>query len=264
MNQKVELLDWYGDDKRVADSARVSFNTASKVKELDEKDKTLIDYLIRNEHMTPVEMGQLRYRISCPIYIARQFMRHRAFSYNERSLRYIDFPEDEMFIPTVFRSQSANKKQGSDGPVEDQLEVAEVYIDAVNHSIEEYQKLLKLGVCKEQARGLLPLASMTQFIVEGDLRNWFNFFKLRLDSHAQQEIRDLAQMMYDLAKPHFPVSFEAFEEHILNSKTFSAKEYDVIDDLINQFTREQFDAIVSSKLNDRDKRIFFEKLGIER
>ncbi|MDD4003828.1 MAG: FAD-dependent thymidylate synthase [Elusimicrobiaceae bacterium] len=203
----VRLVDFMGGDNRVVASARVTFAGESKG---DERDKKLIRYLLEHAHLSPFEHSVFQLHIKCPIFVARQWMRHRWGSYNEVSARYTRVA-DEFFIPERFRAQDTHNKQGSvqsdDLP---QAELLSAYRAALEQSYAAYNKLLEAGVAREMARMLLPVGQYTQFYWTVNARSLMNFLSLRADSHAQAEIRDYADALLSLLAERMPWTHEAF------------------------------------------------------
>jgi thymidylate synthase (FAD) len=206
----VKLVDYLGGDKTVVNSARVSYDGVSKGEEADNK---LIEYLYNNEHLTPFEHCQITFHVKCPIFVARQWFRHRTGKYNEISGRYVEF-KDEYYIPDAHRicGQSKDNKQcsGDALTLDVQRKARDKIEEACNNSFKEYYELLNSGVAREIARGVLPLNTYTQFYFTIDLRNLFNFIKLRLHSHAQYEIQVYAEKMLEIIKKLYPVSTKVF------------------------------------------------------
>ena len=197
---KVELIQTMGSDLTVVNSARVSLNKEKQ--SIDDKDIKLIKYLIKNKHVSVLEHCFFTFRFEIPIYIARQLMRHRSWSFNEVSGRYVEF-EEKFFTPESFRFQSPSIKQGSVEDVDGKLsqsEVRTIYNKAITHQYNAYKQLLDMGVAREQARGLLGTALYTNLYGSCNLRSLIHFLELRLHEHSQKEIRDLAQEMYCLVK----------------------------------------------------------------
>lgn len=204
----VKLVDFMGGDLRAVNSARVSFGGQSKG---EDKDKLLIKYLMENKHLSPFEHSCFQFHIKCPIFVARQWMRHRIASYNEISARYTEV-KDEFYIPKAFRGQDNNNKQGSvqDGSLNN-AELLKIYEESIEASYNAYQKLLKAGVAREMARGLLPVSQYTQFYWTVNARSLFNFISLRADEHAQYEIRVYAKAIAKIVEEKMPSSWQAFE-----------------------------------------------------
>jgi len=206
----VELQDWMGDDNAIVSAARVSFLGDSKGAEKDEK---LIKYLMEHKHTTPFEMVELKFKIKCPIFIARQWQRHRSFHYmsvNEVSRRYTS-EEIDFYIPNEIRGQHKNSKQCSS---EDGLDVdiQNSFISLIKEDTEtlyaHYLKLIEFGVAREQARMILPQNMYTTFICKGDLHNFLHFVSLRADIHAQKEMREYANAIFEYIKERTPIAAE--------------------------------------------------------
>lgn len=207
----VALTDVMGSDRTAAQTARTSFRT--KVERTAEEDAKLTSYLVRNRHTTPLEFCQVRFYMKMPIFVARQLVRHRTASINEISLRYVQATE-EFYIPASDRCQrqSTSNKQGSATEiVDDPGAVCAVIARAGVAAFREYEELLQLGLAKELARTVLPLGTYTEWYWQADLHNFLGMLRLRLDPHAQHEIRVYAQAMLDLARPHFPTVIDAWE-----------------------------------------------------
>ena len=204
----IELVRVSGSDIDVVNAARVSFGKL--VTELTARDEKLIKYLLEHNHTSPFEHNQLSFRIKAPIYVVRQWMRHRMSSYNEISYRYVKAPL-EFFIPKNWRYQDANNRQASFGEFNNDLVLAQ-YKKSLESAVEGYNMLLENGVCREQARGLLPVCTYTEFIYTVNLHSFMHFIKLRLGHGAQNEIKVYAQGMLDLALPHFPASLNMWKE----------------------------------------------------
>lgn len=206
----IELEDYMGNDNTIVCAARVSTLKKSKGAESDAK---LIKYLLKNSHLTPFEMVVFQFRVKAPIFVARQWFRHRTSSISEQSRRYTD--EDiEFHIPKTLRYQSTDNKQMSAGEFD--IVKAEPLIDSIWKISDEayriYLMLLDNGVAREQARMVLPVNLYTSFYFKMDLRNLFHFLELRDHPHAQEEIRLYAQQIKKLIQPIVPVSYAAWEE----------------------------------------------------
>lgn len=202
----VHLVDCFGCDQRIVQTARLSYLGESKG---EEQDKKLLFYLYKNRHTSPFESSNVTYHIKFPIFLMRQFVRHRTFRLNEWSGRYSEL-KDEFFSPSVWRAQDNKNRQGSEGEVINQGTCQVICMQAYEHAYTAYQELLRQGVSKEQARMVLPVGIYTEIMVNIDIHNLIHFFRLRLDPHAQDEMREVAQAMYDLVAPLFPWTFEAF------------------------------------------------------
>ncbi|KKN50645.1 hypothetical protein LCGC14_0630720 [marine sediment metagenome] len=212
----VELVDVMGDDQAIIDAARVSI-AGENVRPVQEN-RGLIRYLMRKRHTTPFEMVELKFRAKMPIFVARQWVRHRTASINEMSARYSELPA-ESYTPLSIRlmRQSKNNKQGSASETVLNADLhAESFKRESDDAFSAYQYRLEAGMARELARINLPLSTYTQWIWKIDLHNLFHFLSLRLDSHAQYEIRVYAEAMAELIKPIVPLAWEAFEDYRLN------------------------------------------------
>ena len=197
-----------GSDVDVVNAARVSFGKV--VDTVSKRDEALIRYLVEHHHTSPFEHNQLSFRVKCPIFVARQWMRHRMNSYNEISYRYVK-SSLEFYTPPQWRYQSASNRQASGDAFESE-ELLAVYNQALAASTSAYETLLEKGVCRELARGLLPVCTYTEFMFTCNLHSLMHFLTLRLHPGAQYEIQQYALGMLELAKPHFPVSLQAWHE----------------------------------------------------
>lgn len=204
----VELVRVSGSDLDVVNAARVSYGKVSDT--IGERDKKLINFLMEHEHTSPFEHNQLSFRIKTPLFVARQWMRHRMNSYNEVSYRYVKAPM-EFYIPSNWRFQDATNRQCSTGAFENS-ELLAAYKKSLEIAVETYEMLLAQGVAREQARGVLPVCIYTEFIFTCNLHSLMHFLKLRLSHGAQSEIRAYAQAMLELALPHFPASLAAWSK----------------------------------------------------
>ncbi len=257
----VGLVDHMGDDAAICQAARVSYGAGTKSVS---DDRGLIRYLLRHHHTSPLEMCEVKLHMKLPIFVARQLVRHRTANINEYSGRYSEMP-DEFYIPSFedMQPQSKTNNQGRSGEISDRnkgvlksiLEQTFVYGYQIYQGIlspfnsqnlpdgwawdekahvgldegldEEYQ-----GLAKELSRIVLPVANYTEWYWKIDLHNLFHFLKLRLDPHAQKEIRDFSEAIYKLVQPLYPVAFEAFEDYSRQSKTLSRMEIILIKELV--------------------------------
>lgn len=216
----VRLIDFMGDDRRIVETARISYKSPSKG---DEADKKLLHYLYKNRHTSPLESCSISFNIKMPIFVMRQFVRHRTFRLNEWSGRYSELADD-FYFPESWRPQDTKNKQGS-LETENWNPPAHIYDSNVlvtddasgvlqyicDTSYEAYQILLKAGVAKEMARMVLPVNLYTEIYVNCDIHNLCHFLNLRLHPHAQWEIREYAKAMYIIFSGLFPWTAEAFE-----------------------------------------------------
>ena len=223
----VELIDYMPHedlDKAIVDGARVSYQTGTKT---TRGDRGLIRYLVRNWHTSPLELVVFKFRIKAPIYIARQWLRHRTASVNEMSARY-SIVDEEYYEPEVLRGQSTVNHQGSDGIVDIGDELNETLSEQYKSAFKLYGQLIEKGVCREQARGILPQSTYTSFVWKMDLHNLMHFLQLRMDHHAQKEIRDYANAIYDLIEPLVPLAMEAFKDFRVNAMHLTGPEIEAI------------------------------------
>ena len=210
----IALLRHSGEEIDIVNAARVSFGKFRT--EFNDKDKILLNFLISEEHFAPLEHETMTFLVHCPLFVRGQTMRHRTFSYNEISRRYTEV-DMELYTPEKFRVQSGDNKQASiDNQYIQQNEAARIIMDNTNKlTLKTYNELLKLGVCREQARGILPQNMMTTFYMTGNLRNVLHFLSLRMDKHAQYEIRQYANAMHDILKEIYPNVIDSFDKGLI-------------------------------------------------
>jgi thymidylate synthase (FAD) len=220
----VRLLDIMGDDQEIVNAARISYDGKGK-----SADRALIRYLLRHKHTSPFEMAELKFELKMPIFVARQWVRHRTANMNEMSARYTELPDD-MFVPEELNLQSVDNKQGRGDQLDSRVEGEMIdLIDNFNKtSYEGYQELLAAGVARETARGILPLNIYTKFVWKMDLHNLMHFLHLRLHPHAQEEIREYAEIIQNFVQLYFPMTYEAFVDYVRDSYTCSKMEVEVI------------------------------------
>jgi len=207
----VDLVSVMGSDETVVKSARVSTGSGSKG---PEKDKRLINYLMSHRHETPFEHVVFTFHIKCPIFVARQWFRHRIASYNEKSGRYSKMSY-EFYLPEKIRVLHPKDKQMSvpnDGRV-DEEKAKEIIKNAFDVAYRAYQSLLDMGVARELARIVLPLSLYTEFYWTVNMRSLMNFLSLRADSHAQWEIQQYAIAIAEYFRDSCPWSYEAFMKY---------------------------------------------------
>lgn len=226
---EAKYIDHLGDDLRVVNAARVSFDKESsweceepyaadmdlyplKDKILSEKDSKLITYLANHGHWTPFAHPQITIRETVPIFVARQRFKHMiGFTYNEVSRRYVS-DEPEFFVPDSWRKAPTNgAKQGSsdDFSKNDQTHFTNLLKVIHDQSVENYNALIAQGMAPEQARMILPQSMYTSYYVTGSLAAWARAYKQRIDAHSQKEIQDLAKQWGSIIEPLFPVSWKA-------------------------------------------------------
>jgi len=262
----VRYVDHMGDDTSVVQAARVSYGDGTKSYR---KDRGLIRYLMRHRHTSPFEMCRVTFHIKIPIFIARQALRHRTASLNEYSARYSVVPE-ESYTPETDRIQFQNleNKQGSIGKFEPEKakEIQQVMTNLNAASFQNYNTFLEEGLSREVARSVLPQAAYTEMYWSMDLHNLFHFLYLRMDEHAQYEIRVLAHAIFEFVKELFPVCSEAFEDYRLNAVEFSGPEMQILHMMHERFRNENTDWITNFikeegiKLSKSEVREFLEKI----
>jgi thymidylate synthase (FAD) len=240
----VGLIETMGSDEAICQAARVSYGTGTKSVS---DDRNLIRYLKRHKHTSPFEMAEVKLHLKMPIFVMRQWIRHRTANVNEYSARYSEL-SNEFYIPAAdyIAPQSTTNNQGRAGSLSenDKNLSRELMRESIESSYFTYEMLLNNhpdtpcvvpkgpqgerffdedfpGISRELARIPVPVANYTECYWKIDLHNLFHFLALRMDAHAQQEIRDYAQAVYELVKEHFPLSCEAFEDYQFNAKTLS-------------------------------------------
>ncbi|AEB12089.1 FAD-dependent thymidylate synthase [Marinithermus hydrothermalis] len=229
----VRLVDYMGSDQRIVQAARVSYGAGTKTVR---EDAALIDYLMRHRHTSPFEMVEFTFHIKAPIFVARQWFRHRTASINEVSARYSVMP-DEFYTPApdALRAQSSKNKQVGEGPLPPEVAqtASQTIAQAQERAYQTYQALLEQGVARELAREVLPVGLYTEFYWKQDLHNLFHFLKLRLDWHAQHEIRAYAKAIAGIVQRVVPLAYAAFEEHLLGGALLSRTELAALRNLID-------------------------------
>lgn len=221
----VRLVDYLGGDQRIVQAARVSYGSGTKS---FRQDRGLIHYLMRHEHTSPFEQVILTFHTKMPIFVARQWVRHRTARLNEISGRY-SVMKDEFYLPEPeqIRFQSESNKQGRSEdclPFDDAMAIIRQMEEDQRETYKHYEEMLEKNVARELARTNLPLSLYTEWYWQIDLHNLFHFLKLRMDAHAQYEIRVFGEALGKCAKAVSPIAYEAFEEHILHSIMFSRAE----------------------------------------
>ena len=266
----VRVIDYMGDDAAIIQAARVSYGTGTKT---PSEDAALIHYLMRHWHTTPFEMCEIKLHVKLPIFVARQWIRHRTASVNEVSARY-SILDREFYIPKpedILRQSSANKQGGSE-PLDPNAARAvqnamEVRANPLFDAYESY--LADWDVARETARIGLPLSTYTQFYWKCDLHNLFHFLRLRADPHAQAEIRAYAEVILGLVRQWVPMAYAAFLEHRLGAVTFSATAMRVLRSLIEYVDENDVDEAEHETIKDlsvdlprREREDFLRALGV--
>ena len=215
------LVDYMGSDARIAEAARVSYNSKKTIRD----NEALIDYLYRNGHTSPFEQVVLLFHIKMPLFVARQWVRHRTARMNEVSARY-SVMKEEFYMPEVsdIKTQDSVNRQASGVPLPQNIaeSVIAQFKEEQAKTYGVYSSLIEMGVAREMARINLPLSLYTEVYWQMDLHNLFHFLYLRLSSHAQKEIREYANVVFSICKKVAPVATKAFEQHKLHSKNISS------------------------------------------
>jgi thymidylate synthase (FAD) len=215
----VRLVESMGSDLSIVRNARVSYDAEWRAGDDDGKDAKLLNYLLKNKHTSPFESCVFTFDVKAPIFIFRQWHRHRTWSFNEISARYAELPE-EFYVPELeqITTQSAtNKQMRTDMQHPQAQEHADAIFKANSASFAIYKSMIADGVPRELARSVLPVGTYSHMFATVDLHNLFHFLKLRLHSHAQYEIRVYAEAMLELIEPVVPISTAAFRQHILGT-----------------------------------------------
>lgn len=203
----VRLVEFMGGDQGVVDAARVSYGGKSKG---EEQDRKLIAYLLQHSHLTPFEHSLFKFHVSCPIFVARQWFRHRFAAYNEVSFRYTEV-KDEFYVPEKWRAQDRKNKQGSVSTSElDHAALTRAFSAQVESALEAYRGMIAAGVAREMARMVLPVNLYTQFYWTVNARSLINFLSLRADVHAQWEIQQYAEALAEIFSQNMPWTWSAF------------------------------------------------------
>lgn len=220
----VRLVDHMGTDASIVQAARVSYGSGTKT---PSDDRALIRFLMRHQHTTPFEMVELKFHIRAPIFVARQWMRHRTASVNEMSARY-SVVDTGYFLPERLREQSRANKQCSGADLDRDEFLLLKQKASCDLAFHTYEELLRKGCSRELARTHLPQSTLTEFYWKINLHNLLHFLKLRLDAKAQKEIRDLAEQVAALVRPLVPLTWEAFEDFCTGSVVLSRLEVEAL------------------------------------
>ncbi len=224
----VRLVDVMGGDDSIVQAARVSYGKGTKKVS---EDRGLIRYLMRHQHTSPFEMVEFKFHVKVPMDCWRQWIRHRTANVNEYSTRYsLAIDEKQETSSEHWRLQAQDNKQGSSGFLSPELGSEFSIKEKAFHEIATnlYKERIDAGIAKEQARKDLPLSTYTESYWKMDLHNLFHFLKLRLDQHAQYEIREYAKAIAQIVKGICPLSYEAFEDYVLQTISFSKQEIEWI------------------------------------
>ncbi len=249
----VTLVDYMGNDDAIVQAARVSYGAGTKTLR---DDKGLIRYLLRHHHTTPFEMVEAKFLAKMPIFVARQWVRHRTASLNEYSERY-SLAIKEYYVPPLeaIQAQSTSNRQGREEKgwsIETKERMRNEIIAHSDASYALYNGLVERGLARELARTVLPVNFYTEWYWKIDLHNLMHFLSLRLDAHAQWEIRQYAVTMADMTKVIVPVAYEAFEDFALNSAMLSNKDQAAVAALLRGSTVEEACASAGLELRKAD------------
>jgi thymidylate synthase (FAD) len=283
----VGLIDSMGSDGAIVSAARVSYGDGTKTVN---EDRGLIRYLVRHRHTSPIEMAEVKLHLKMPIFVMRQWVRHRTASLNEYSGRY-SIMSDEMYLPTfeALQPQSRNNKQGRAGEFDGRTKegISWLLNAAYETSYDTYEALVKAkseqidpneviwdaysgddpllgddypGLARELSRVVLPLANYTELYWKQNLHNLLHLIKLRRDGHAQKEIRDYAEAVYTLIKPLYPLTIEAWEDYVWYGRHLSRMEIDVLAMLIESADLD--DHLTKAVTAAGSEQAFSEKFGL--
>lgn len=229
----IRVIDYMGNDSAIVQAARVSYGQGTKAVN---EDRGLIKYLMKHAHTSPFEMCEIKFHIKLPIFIARQWIRHRTANVNECSGRYSILP-NEFYIPSSvdIATQSKDNKQGRGENVSPEIakKIQEIFKNDASLCYEHYEQMINDdNLARELARMNLPLNCYTEWYWKIDLHNLLHFLRLRVHPHAQFEIRAYANIMLDIVKKWCPIAAESFEEYSLESKTFSKSQVALLKDML--------------------------------
>ena len=267
----VRVVDYMGDDSSIVQSARVSYGKGTKKVSTD---SGLIKYLMRHRHSTPFEMCEIKYHVKLPIFVARQWIRHRTANVNEYSARY-SILDKEFYLPTKenLAAQSKNNRQGRGDLINDKQadDILKILKEDAEKNYNDYETMLnerydgtiinenQKGLARELARMNLTLNTYTQWYWKTDLLNLLNFLSLRADDHSQYEIRAYADVMIDSLKRWVPITYEAFMDYRIGGMELSSKGKSVISKMIKG---ESCD-FENSKLSKREWNELMESFGFK-
>lgn len=267
----IRIIDYMGNDAAIVQAARVSYGKGTK---MVSEDKGLINYLMRHRHSTPFEMCEIKVHVKLPLFVARQWIRHRTANVNEHSARY-SILDKEFYIPALdqLAAQSTTNRQGREQVLEG--EQAQRVLDLLREdslrTYDHYQEMLnedangdilnpdRIGLARELARMNLPTNYYTQWYWKIDLHNLMHFISLRADSHAQYEIRVYAQVLQDILKMWVPLTYQAFMDYRMEGATLSGKGLAIVKALLKGQTVDQ----ATSGMGSREWREFNHLLGLD-
>ena len=257
----VRLVDYMGTDESIVQAARVSYGRGTKKVS---EDRGLIRYLMKHQHTSPFEMVEFKFHVKLPIFVARQWIRHRTANVNEYSGRYSVMP-DEFYVPKPedVAFQAVDNKQGRSDeeiPAELRDKFLKYLYESSENAFTSYKEFIKSGLAREIARISLPLSIYTEWYWKIDLHNLFHFLRLRLDRHAQKEIREYALVMAEMVRTVCPLAWEAFVDYRLEALSFSRQELMVLKDVLGSLEGDLNDR----KLSKREAAELAEKLDLLR
>lgn len=257
----VRLVDYMGNDAAIVQAARVSYGAGTRKAT---EDAALIRYLLRHRHTSPFEMVEVKLHVKAPIFVARQWLRHRTASVNELSARYSILPDD-LYLPddTEISFQSADNKQGRSAREVDSAtreRVRELLLAGQQSAYASYQELLDAGIARELARIALPVSVYTEWYWKLNLHNLFHFLELRLDAHAQYEIRRYASAIALIVERVAPIAYAAFADYLRDAASLSRVERDIVARALRTagVTPEEW-----SRMGKRERREFAAKFGLD-
>lgn len=264
----IRVIDYMGDEAAVLQAARVSYGAGTKAVS---EDRGLLRYLMRHRHSTPFEMCEIKLHVKLPIFVARQWIRHRTANVNEYSARYSILAR-EFYVPEPvdIAKQSSTNKQGRGVGVDSVAadDVRDMMLQSANGSFDLYETLIAddesddLAVARELARIVTPMSTYTEWYWKVDLHNLMHFLSLRADPHAQKEIRVYAEVILDLLKAWVPNIAEAFDDYRLGAHTFSRQEMALLQKLIYPHLGDFIDATDVAGLSKRELTDFQKALGV--
>jgi thymidylate synthase (FAD) len=259
----IRLIDYMGSDQAIVQAARVSYGKGTKQVM---QDRVLIRYLMRHQHTSPFEMVEFKFHCKLPIFVARQWIRHRTASVNEYSLRYSE-AQNQFYLPEsdTIRLQSKTNRQGRSSeaaPSELQREVLAILKKHAQNAWHDYEELEQADLARELARIHLPVSLYTEWYWKLNLHNLLHFLKLRLHPTAQYEIRVYAQAIAEIVKKAVPLTYEAFEDYVLHAQFFSKQEFEIMQEALSSLQPPpNWENLARAKgLSQREIAEFIEKL----
>lgn len=255
----VRLVDWIGDDERVVYAARRSYQHGTKHTSMN---RALIRRLVRLRHTSPLEHVRFTFEIECEMFTFGQWVRHRMGSFSVLSFRYSQAEGHRFYVPAELRRQDLVNKQGSGKSLDEQT-AAPLLEDMMQHNLDAmalYNRLIDAGVCREQARMVLPQSVYTNFVWSVDLHNLMNFLRLRLDHHAQWEIRQYAGAILNLVRPIVPECMAAFEEYLMTCANLSTSGLNMVRRIVRTLPQDEAQKHLHAAFDNVSERQEFSKL----